>query len=59
MIVNDLNIQRARIGPTEADPEPLVDAHAVLTPPISGEGLEPITRGDPEIVQSLGRVELI
>ena len=59
MVVDNLNILRAGIRPNEADPELSVDSDAVLTPSISRKPLKSVSRGNAEIVQPLGRVELV
>ena len=58
MIIDNLNIGRAAIGPDKADAELIVDANAVLTHPFTFERLQPITRRRAQKIQCLGGIEL-
>jgi hypothetical protein len=44
VVVDDLDLLRARLGPDEADPPLVVDADAVLTGTISLERFQPVAR---------------
>src|SRR5579875_2379512 len=57
VIVNDLDVFWARIGPVEADSPLLVYPDAVLASTVSGQLLQPVTRRDPEVRQDFGGVE--
>jgi hypothetical protein len=35
MVINNLNVFRAIVGPAKANPELVIDADAVLAPPVS------------------------
>ena len=47
MVVNDLNLLWPRGGPPKTDPPLVVDSNAELTPPITFQRLEPVSRGNP------------
>ncbi|GAA1633772.1 hypothetical protein GCM10009700_21190 [Brevibacterium sanguinis] len=53
VVVNDLHLLRTGAGPHEADPLLVVDPDAVLSGPITLEGLEPIAGRDSEILEGL------
>jgi hypothetical protein len=44
VVVDDFHVRRTIVGPTEADPELIVDPDAVLALPITSQGLQPIAR---------------
>jgi len=56
VVIDNLNIGRAAIGPDEADAELIVDANAVLTHPVTFERLQPITRRRAQKIQCLGGI---
>jgi hypothetical protein len=56
VIVNDLDLVRIAILPTEADSPLVIDADAVLARAITAELLEAIPRRHPEILQLLGGI---
>jgi len=53
VVVNDLNLLWPRGGPPKTDPPLVVDSNAELTPPVTFQGLEPISRGNPQLIESL------
>ena len=58
MIVNDLDVLRARSRPTEAHTELIVYADTMLSRAIPFQGLESITRRHTQIFQAGGDFEL-
>jgi len=58
VIVNDLDVLRARSRPTEAHAELIVYAHTMLSRAILFQGLEPITWRHAQILQAGGDFEL-
>jgi hypothetical protein len=56
VVIDNLNIGRAAIGPDKADAELIVDANAVLTHPFTFERLQPITRRRAQKIQCLGGI---
>jgi hypothetical protein len=57
VVVNELNLFRARLGPLEADPPLIVDPDAVLTPAITLERFEPIPGRNAEVGEIEGGME--
>src|SRR5215831_20499015 len=57
MVVDDLDVPRAVVSPTEADSPLVVDPDAVLPASIAAELLEPVSRRHTQIVQVLGTVQ--
>jgi hypothetical protein len=57
MIVNDLDLVRTGVGPHEAQPPLIVDAHALLPSPITPERFKPIAWRRTHEIQRLGRVQ--
>jgi hypothetical protein len=53
VVVNDLNVFRASLGPPEADSELIVDANAVVALPVPLERLKPITWRHSQVLESL------
>jgi hypothetical protein len=53
VVVNDLNLLGAGVGPHEADPPLVIDPDAVLPDTIALERLESVARWDPKIVEHL------
>jgi hypothetical protein len=58
VIVHYLNFMRLAVSPDEADSPLVVDSDTVPSSPISPERFEPVTRGNPEFVQSLGGMDV-
>jgi hypothetical protein len=58
VVVNDLYIFGAGVGPIEADTPLIIDTHTVLPLPHAPERFKPITRGHPQIFQSIGDLQL-
>jgi hypothetical protein len=52
MIIDDFDVLRARIGPSETDPELVVDPDAVLSIPVALKSFQTISRRDAKVVQS-------
>jgi hypothetical protein len=44
VVIDNLNVARIRIYPSETDPPLIIDPNAVLTPSVTGEGFEAISR---------------
>jgi hypothetical protein len=57
VIINDLDLAPVAIMPYKTDPPLVVDSNAVLALPIADELLEPVSRGNPEILQRLRVVQ--
>ena len=57
MIIHDLNIVCITLRPGKADPPLIIDTDTVLSPPITLQCLEPISRWDPQITERKGAVE--
>ena len=53
MAVNDLNLLWSSCCPPKTDSPLVVDANAMLTPAIAFERLEPIPRGNSQLVEAL------
>jgi hypothetical protein len=51
MVVNDLNIERASIFPTEADPPAIVDPDTMLTLPVPSQSFQMIPGRDPQVLE--------
>src|SRR5574341_1665686 len=58
MIVNDLDVVRVPRSPDEADSPPVIDADAMLSLAGAFQRLEPVARGDPQVVQRPGAVQV-
>ena len=56
VVIDNLNIGGAAVGPYEADAALIVDANAVLTHPVTFERLQPITRRRAQKIQCLGGI---
>ena len=57
MVVYDLDIESVTGFPAEANTPLLVDANAVLSDPVSGEGLKAICRWDAKVIEVLCAIE--
>jgi hypothetical protein len=57
VVVDKLCIVSIAVGPGEADPPLVVDADAVLTPPITAKLLKPVARRRAQILKRLGSVQ--
>jgi hypothetical protein len=57
MIIHDLDIVRITLSPGKADPPLVIDTNTVLSPPITFQCLQPISRRDPQITERCGTVE--
>lgn len=57
MIIHDLNIVCITLRPGKADPPLIIDTNTVLSPPITLQCLEPISRWDPQITERKGALE--
>ena len=58
MVVDDLHVMRVTVAPDEADSESVIDADAVLAPPIADQGFEPVPGKDRQIPKFVRRVQL-
>jgi hypothetical protein len=59
MIVNDLNIGWAIVGPTKANAILLIDSDAVLSFTVAGQSFKSIARWNLQLVQPLRGVQLV
>ena len=57
VVVDDLHLRRTIVGPTEADPELVIDSEAVLTSPITSQRFQPIARRRSKEIEGLRSVE--
>lgn len=57
MIINYLDINRTCLRPQKADPILVIYPDTVLTPAISSESLQPVSRRHSKILERLGLVE--
>jgi len=57
VIVHNLDIDRAGLGPCEANAPLIIDADAPLTDPVALERFEPIARRGPQKIERLRRVQ--
>ena len=55
MVVGDLDCDRTRVGPNEADTIPLVDTNTMLTTTISGQSFKPVAGRCAEISQRVSK----
>jgi len=58
MIIDDLDVTRAAVGPDEADAPLVVDPNAVLTRSSAPQRFQPVPRRGRQIAQNLGVVQL-
>jgi hypothetical protein len=58
VIVDDFHVKRIAVTPNEADAESVVDSDAVLATAVAFESLQPVTREDGQVLQSVGGVQL-
>ena len=59
VVVNDLNIGRTAIRPSETDPKLIVDSDAVLAFPVALQCLQPVAGRDLQVLQEVSLVQLI
>lgn len=57
MVVDDLDLPSRPVAPDETDAPSVVDANAVLFPPIAPQSLQPITGRRTQIVEPAGRID--
>lgn len=57
MIVNDLDIVNAIIGPAETDPKLIVHTNAPLAGAVTGQPLQAVSRRQSEVIKTAGRVQ--
>jgi len=53
VVVDDFDFVRIVLSPDEENPPLLIDADRMLTSPVIFQGLQPVRRRDPQIIQSL------
>jgi hypothetical protein len=58
MIIDDLNIKCVRITPDKTDPPFIIDADAVLAPPVGRKGLQAVSRWRRKIAKFRRAVQL-
>lgn len=58
MIVDNLDVEYGSLFPAKADPPSFVNANAVLTPPVSFQSFEAVTRRRRQILQDPGPVKV-
>jgi hypothetical protein len=49
VVVDDFDVGRIAVLPAETDSPLIIDSNSILTPPISGESFQSISRWDPQI----------
>lgn len=59
VVVDDFDFIGPCFGPGVADPVLTVDPNTELPPAVAGEDLESVARRHPEIIETLGGVELL
>ena len=59
MAIHNLDLERVRIGPGEADAPLVVDPNAVLPLAIARQGLQTVARDDSKIRQGRGSVYVV
>src|SRR5947208_1531515 len=57
VIIDDLDVPRVTMTPSEAYPPLIVDANAVLALPIAAEEFQVVSRWTPKIVQLPGSID--
>lgn len=57
MVIDNLRVPRGAFAPIETYPPLIVDADAILTPPIAVQSFEPIARRNGQIVELFCRVK--
>src|SRR6185312_567646 len=57
VVVNDLDVFRASVGPGEADPPLVVDPDAVLAPSVALQCLQPVAWWDAKVVETHRRIQ--
>ncbi len=57
MIIHNLNLKGTAGMPHETDTVLIVDPNAVLPRPVSAQGLEPVSRWRPKVVELDGRIQ--
>jgi hypothetical protein len=50
VLVDDLDVMRVSLDPTEANPPLIVDSNTILTHEITSRAFQPIGRRDPKIL---------
>ena len=58
MTVHQFNVEGLAFGPAEAQSPLVIDADAVLTGPVAGQRLQPLTGRDPRILEINRAVQL-
>ncbi len=58
MVIDDLDVLGARIGPAKADPELVVDPDAVLSCPVALEGFQMVSGRNAQVFQRSGDFQL-
>jgi hypothetical protein len=57
MIINNFDILRSALSPDETDSPLIVDSDAMLTPPVAGQRLDPVTWNHRNVFQFFGVVK--
>jgi hypothetical protein len=57
MVVHDLHVRRSVTGPSEADPELVVDTDAVLALSVAPQLLQPISRRRAQEIQRMRSIQ--
>ena len=58
VVINDFNVVRAAVCPTETEPVLVVDADAVFTGSITAQCFQAVPRWNPQVVEPAGDLEL-
>src|SRR6185312_2666601 len=57
VVIDDFGFERVTVAPDKTNPELIVDSDVVLAGPAAAPRFEPVTRWNPQIVQSRGAVQ--
>src|ERR1035438_6074541 len=57
MIIDNLDVLRSALSPDETDSPLVVDSDAMLTLPVAGQSLDPVSRNRRDVFQFFGIVE--
>jgi hypothetical protein len=57
VIVDDFDVRRTRVGPSEADPPLLINPDAVLPRPVASELLQMVSGRNPKVAQCIGGIK--
>lgn len=58
VVIDDLDLGRTHLRPTEADAKLIVDPDRMLSGPVLSERMQPVARRCPQVIESSGGVDL-